>query len=137
MNNNTIKKIPELQIFTTLIVLSVILTGCILHAQTSSGQPNALINNIKPGTQFPVGQPIMVEVIATDPAGFGLSAVELKADDKVVDSYQVPDKAKRVDIKLKFTPTKTGTSTLIAYAYRDNGMSGSSARLSIEIIDAK
>jgi hypothetical protein len=120
-------------VFAILILFGLLTSGC--YAQTSSGQPNALIRSPEAGAEVPINEPLTVEVTATDPAELGLVRIELKANDVVVDTYEIEGDESRVTTELSFTPTEAGPLTLVAVAYQVEGLSGTSARTEIEVIE--
>ncbi len=120
-------------LFVTLVLFGLLMSGC--YAQTSSGQPNALIRSPEAGAKVTVNEPLVVEITATDPAGFRLTRVELRANDVVVDTLELEGDESRVTVELSFTPTEVGPVSLIAVAYQEKDMSGTSSRREIEVVE--
>ena len=134
-----------LPVFSLLMMLSLTALACNLTSNdnqpTQVGPLRAMTAQIispSANTAFPVGQPITVQAKVTDPDGTGVTRVELRANNIVVDQKPSLNAAGDKDLTINLTwdaPSAPGNVVLSVIPYR-GATRGTTANAQILVVDS-
>ncbi|MBU1750827.1 MAG: hypothetical protein KKA73_24360, partial [Chloroflexi bacterium] len=106
---------------TGVILLAAVVIGlmvactCVPPTQVGQTKPSVVIVSPAEGSSFLVGEPISVQVLATDSQG--VRRIELQVAGGTVDTASSPSPQPSFNATLSWTPNSAGTHALVVMAY--------------------
>lgn len=99
------------------------------------GVPDIIIQEPSDGDSLPVGEPVVIAAVATDPEGPGVSRVELFINGDSIRTVESPTGPRDVfDVALSWTPDDEGDAEITVIATREDGAPSAPASVAVEIV---
>ena len=119
-------------ILTAVVVGLMVACTCVPPTQVSqAGKPTVTIIAPAEGAEFPLGQAISVQVLATDSQG--ISRVTLSVGGGLVDTVNSPSPQPSFNATLTWTPNVAGVQVLVVQAYNVGGTASDPAIVRVNV----